>query len=119
MAMAELGCHNATIPADIIHELSILDFESEPPAGDFSPKKVGSPSARLLHLLKTDPLTGSQWDGCLASADVDYLANNGAALTKAIAEDPVTERGVREALDSFAGNELQSRVAIEEILSQL
>nr|POF04246.1 transaldolase [Quercus suber] len=118
MAMGELGCHNATIPEDIIQELSILDFASNPPAGDFSVRHTGSPSARLAHLRQFDPLAGPKWDGRLASTEVDYLADNGAALTKAIAADPVTDRGLKEALDAFVENELQSKAAIEEVMAQ-
>jgi transaldolase len=118
MAMAELGCHHATIPEDIIQQLSILDFKSNPPAGHFCTKHPGSPSTRLTNLLKVDPLAGPKWEGRLASTEIDYLADNGAALTKAIADDAVTERGLREALEAFEANELQSKSAIEETMAQ-
>lgn len=117
--MAELGCDNATIGEDIIKQLSILDFDSDPPAGDFSCRHTSSPSPRLAHLLEVDPLAGSKWNGRVASVDVDYLADNGVALTKAIAADFVTAQGIKEALDAFAANELQSKAAIEEAMAKL
>lgn len=119
MAMAEFGCEHATIPEDIILQLTVLDAEANPPPGDEAPKKVGVPSPRIAHLASTDPLAGPDWDGKLPATDVDYLAGNGAALQKAISADPVTERGLREALESFQANELQSKAAIEEVLKQV
>ncbi|KAL0933429.1 transaldolase [Colletotrichum truncatum] len=118
MAMGEFGCEHATIPEDILLRLSLLDAEANPPPGDDAPKRTGVPSPRVAHLASTDPLAGPNWDGKLASTDVDYLADDGAALEKAIAEDPVTERGLREALAMFQSSELQSKNAIEELLKQ-
>lgn len=117
--MAELGCQHATIPEDIIHQLSILRIESNPPPGHDTIKSLSKPSKRLAHLATQDPLVGPDWDGQLASTNIDYLADNGAALTKAISEDKVTARGLHEALEEFKNNELQSRAAIEEVLKQL
>ena len=118
MEMAELGCQHATIPEDILQQLSLLDLQSNPPAGDYSTKHPGEPSPRLAHLVETDSLSGPTWDGKLARTDVDYLADNGAALSEAISTDKVTERGLHEALEAFKANELQSKTAIEEILAQ-
>lgn len=118
MAMAEFGCDHATIPEDILLQLSMLDSAANPPPGDGVPTKTGVPSARVAHLLNVDPLAGSGWDGTLASTEVDYLKDNGAALTQAIAADPFTEKGVYEALEAFKANELQSRRAIEEAMKQ-
>ena len=106
MAMGELGCHNATIPEDIIQELFILDVQANPPPGDFVTKHPGTPSTRLLHLAQ-------------ASIDIDYLADNGAALTDAIAGDSVAVEGLHEALQAFTANETQSRRAIEEVMAQV
>ena len=119
MAMGELGCHNATIPEDIIQELFILDVQANPPPGDFVTKHPGTPSTRLLHLAQVDPLAGPEWNGALASIDIDYLADNGAALTDAIAGDPVAAEGLHEALQAFTANETQSRRAIEEVMAQV
>jgi transaldolase len=54
----------------------------------------------------------------LARIDIDYLANDGAALKKAIREDPATAKGLPEALEAFKADELQSKAAIEEVLKQ-
>ena len=119
MAMGELGCHHATIPEDILQQLALLDLWSNPPPGGDTTSHAGTPSSRLAHLLTTDPLAGPNWDGKLASTDIDYLANNGEALTKAIDEDAETKQGLHEALEAFKSNEIQSKVAIEEILKQI
>ncbi|KAF5630966.1 transaldolase B [Fusarium tjaetaba] len=118
MAMAELGCDHVTIPEDILLQLSLLDTEANPPPGSDSHMKTGSPSQRVAHLAGIDPLAGLDWPG-LPSLDIDYLADNGAALTEAIAADTVTQRGLDEALEAFKANELHSRDAIEEALKQL
>lgn len=119
MAMGELGCHHATIPEDILQQLSLLNLEANPPPGNDTLKEAGVPSSRVTHLAKMDPLAVRNWDGKLASTDVDYLADSGAALEKAISEDTVTEKGLREALEAFKADELQSKTAIEEILKQV
>ncbi|KAJ4025055.1 hypothetical protein NW752_002516 [Fusarium irregulare] len=118
MAMAEFGCDHVTVPEDIILQLSLLDVEENPPPGMESLKEGTGPSQRVAHLAKTDPLVGSYWDGKLPSTEVDYLANNGAALKEAIAADPVTKKGLHEALEAFKQNEIQSRDAIEEVMKQ-
>ncbi|KAF5545410.1 transaldolase B [Fusarium phyllophilum] len=117
MAMAELGCDHATIPEDILLQLSLLDAEASPPPGSDSHMKTGTPSQRLVHLAQVDPLTGPDRPG-VPALDIDYLADNGAELTEAIAADTVTQRGLDEALEAFKANELQSRHAIEEALKQ-
>ncbi|KAG5801031.1 hypothetical protein H9Q74_014422 [Fusarium xylarioides] len=89
MAMAELGCDHATIPEDILLQLSLLDVEANPPPGSDSYMKTGTLSQRTAHLAQVDPLAGPDWPG-LPALDIDYLADNGAALTEAIAADTVT-----------------------------
>ncbi|KAG5787946.1 hypothetical protein H9Q69_012986 [Fusarium xylarioides] len=117
MAIAELGCDHATIPEDILLQLSLLDVEANPPPGSDSYMKTGTLSQRTAHLAQVDPLAGPDWPG-LPALDIDYLADNGAALTEAIAADTVTQRGLDEALEAFKANELQSRDSIEEALKQ-
>jgi transaldolase len=118
MAMAEMGCQHATIAEGVLASLASLTLETAPLQGDHSIKHWGSPTERLLHLTKIDPLAGPGWDGTLASTEVDYLADNGAALDKAIEEDAVTKKAVAFALEMFQGMELQSKAAIEEILKE-
>lgn len=119
MAMAELGCHHATIPEDIIHQLSLLEISRDPPPGFGHVSYPGTVSQRLAHLSSVDPLLGADPEETMLSTNIDYLANNGEALSKAINEDPVTERGLYEALEAFKANELQSKLAIEEAFRQL
>lgn len=118
MAMGELGCHHATIPENIIHQLSLLEISEHPPPGFEKISHQGTVSQRLTHLSSVDPLAGPECKG-LPSIDIDYLAHNGEELNKAISEDPVTARGLHEALEAFKANELQSKLAIEEALGQL
>jgi transaldolase len=116
MAMAEIGCEHATIPEDILLQLSILQVASNnPPPGEFN---AGLPSPRLAHMLKVDPLNES-WDGVLPPTDVDYLADNGAFLERLIEADLVTKKGLRMALEAFGDNEAQSRAAVEEVMNQV
>jgi transaldolase len=118
MAMAEFGCEHVTIPENILLQLSLLDTEKNPPPGNVAQKRVEDISPRVAHLARTDPLAGSTWDGKFPSTEVDYLADNGAALEDAIAADHVTKRGLFEALEAFKENELQARAVIEEALKQ-
>ncbi|KAI1024167.1 hypothetical protein LB504_005330 [Fusarium proliferatum] len=118
MAMAELGCDHATLPEDILLRLSQLDADANPPPGSDSCMNTGAPSQRIAHLAKADPLAGSNWPG-LPALDIDYLADNRAALTEAIAADTVAQKGLDQALEAFKANELQSRDAIEEALKHI
>ncbi|BCS23738.1 uncharacterized protein APUU_40182A [Aspergillus puulaauensis] len=118
MAMGELGCEHATIPKDILQQLALLSLDRNPPPGE-GPSNDSATPPRLAHLATKDPLAAPDWSGELASTDIDYLVDNGAALTKAIDEDPITKRGIREALEVFKANELQSKNAIEEVLKQV
>ncbi|KAE8372786.1 hypothetical protein BDV26DRAFT_285655 [Aspergillus bertholletiae] len=78
MALGELGCHHATIPEDILQQLSLLSVEANPPPG----------------ATKTDPLSGPNWDGKFAPTSINYLANNGAALEKAINDIEIAEANI-------------------------
>lgn len=115
--MAEFGCDHVTVPENILLQLSLLDAEKNPPPGDIE-KSVDETSKRVAHLIEIDPLIGQSWDGRLPSTKVDYLANNGAILDEAIAADPITKRGLHEALEAFKVNEQHSRSAIEEVMKQ-
>lgn len=117
--MGEMGCHHATIPEDILQQLSILSLDANPPPGNETSEKHNATPPRLAHLAATDPLAGLGWNGELARADTDYLADNGAALSKAIDADPVTKEGLNEALEQFKANELMSKAAIVEMMKQV
>ncbi|KAJ7461576.1 hypothetical protein FB451DRAFT_1371289 [Mycena latifolia] len=52
-------------------------------------------------------------------ADSDYLANNGAALVKAIEADPVTKQRLYDAREPFKGGEMSSKEIIEKAIKDL
>ncbi|PMD56074.1 aldolase [Hyaloscypha bicolor E] len=119
MAAGEMGCHHATISADVLTQLSKLSYDGSKQPGEGIPKPMhpylnaGPTPSRLAKLSKTDPLAAADWDGKLASTGIDYLANNGAELQKAIEADPITKTRLYEALELFKGGELRSKAAIE------
>jgi transaldolase len=125
MAAGEMGCHHATISADVLTQLSKLEYDGSKQPGEGVPKPMcayknaGPTPSRLSKLAKTDPLATAGWDGKLASTDIDYLANNGAELEKAIEADPITKTRLFEALDLFKGGEMRSKAAIEEAMGQV
>ncbi len=69
--------------------------------------------ARLAHHSTSDPLAGPDWDGTFASADVDYLANDGKALDEAIARDPAVAKKLKDILEVFQGACQKAKGAIE------
>ena len=69
--------------------------------------------------MKLDPLAAADWDGNLASTEIDYLTNNGSELQKTIVNDPVTQQRLNDALDLFKGGEARSRVKIEAAMDAL
>lgn len=125
MAAGEMGCHHATISADVLKQLAELKYDGTKQPGEGIPKpmhpyrNVGPTPTRLAKLSKTDPLAAADWDGKLASTDIDYLANNGAELEKAIEADPITKTRLFDALELFKGGELKSKAAIEEAMKQI
>jgi transaldolase len=125
MAAGEMGCHHATISAQVLTQLAALEYDASKQPGEGVPKpahpyrNAGPTPARLAKVPKADPLAAANWDGKLARTDIDYLANNGAELQKAIEADPVTKTRLYEALELFKGGELRSRAAIEEAMKQV
>ncbi|RDL36003.1 Uncharacterized protein BP5553_06615 [Venustampulla echinocandica] len=131
MAAGEMGCHHATISSDVLTQLSKLEYDGSKQPGEGVPKPThayknggaykgaGPPPARLSKVAKTDPLAAAKWDGKLASTDIDYLANNGSELEKAIEADPVTKTRLFEALDLFKGGEMRSKAVIEEAMARV
>ncbi|KAK0100209.1 hypothetical protein ONS95_008548 [Cadophora gregata] len=122
MAAGEMGCHHATISADVLSQLVVLPYDGSKQPGEGVPKSAhpyknaGPIPARLSKLLTMDPLAPKGWDGNLASTDIDYLANSGAELEKSIEADPATKTRLFEALELFKGGELRSKAAIEEAM---
>ena len=124
MAAGEMGCHSATISPEVLTMLGQLpDDGSNNPPGAGVPKpthvyrNAGPTPARLQKLAKIDPLAAAEWDGKLASTNIDYLANNGAELEKAIDRDPIAKARLYDALELFKGGERHSKEQIEEAMA--
>lgn len=136
MAAAEFGCHSATISAKLLDELATLPYDGEntsastqgpsdrgvqpkpAPGAEFYQSLRQTP-ARLQELARTDPLAAADWDGQLASTEVDYLANDGSALHRAIEQDAIAQSRLAYALEIFSEAESKSRGRIEDVLSSL
>ena len=73
---------------------------------------------RLQYLASIDPLVAS-WDGKIASTDIDYLSNNGAALEDAIKADPIATTRLADALQLFTKVESESKALIEKALLEI
>ncbi|EME43671.1 hypothetical protein DOTSEDRAFT_72882 [Dothistroma septosporum NZE10] len=115
MAAGEHGCHSATISPQVLDELAGLQYDSSKQPGEGKPKpdhpyvEYRTPD-RLREVSKVDPLSKGKAD---AGTEVDYLANNGAELQKAIEADPVTTQRLKDALELFTGGLLESKAKIE------
>lgn len=68
-------------------------------------------------MARSDPLAPN-WDGKLASTDIDYLANNGEELEKAIEQDPATKKRLDIALKLFQGGIKESQIKIEAAMKR-
>ncbi|KAF2260863.1 aldolase [Lojkania enalia] len=124
MAAGEMGCHSATISHMVIEQLAKLPYDGSKQPGEGVPKpllyyKQGGPTPeRLKKLASVDPLAAADWDGKLASTDIDYLANNGAELDKAIKNDPITAERLDIALKLFQGGIDESRAKIKAAMGK-
>ncbi|KAF3798195.1 Transaldolase [Colletotrichum gloeosporioides] len=125
MAAGEMGCHSATISHTVLDQLAKLEYDGTKQPGEGTPKPVhvyknaGPCPERLKKLANVDPLAAAEWDGKLASTDIDYLANGGAELTKAIEADPISTTRLSDALKLFIGGEERSKAKVEEVLKQI
>lgn len=125
MAAGELGCHSATISHTVLNELAKLKYDaaSQPGAGVPKPvhyyRDIGPTPERLRKLSSVDPLAAADWDGKLASTEIDYLADGGAELEKAIKKDPITVTRLADALELFTGGEERSKAKVEAALARL
>lgn len=125
MAAGEMGCHSATISHTVLDQLAKLEYDGTKQPGEGTPKPVhvyknaGPCPERLKKLANVDPLAAAEWDGKLASTDIDYLANEGAELTKAIEADPISTTRLADALKLFIGGEERSKAKVEEVLKQI
>ena len=125
MAAGEMGCHSATISHTVLNQLAELTYDGTKQPGEGVPKpehvykNAGPIPERLRKLASIDPLAPAGWDGKLASTDIDYLANGGVELQKAIDADPVTKTRLSDALKLFCGGEERSKTKVEEMLKQI
>ena len=118
MAAGEHGCHSATISPEVLNELAKLQYDGTQQPGEGKPKPANvyagyKTPERLLKVSKIDPLQAADIDGKLASTDIDYLANNGEELQKAIKADPITSQRLVDALTLFTGWLMESKAKIE------
>ncbi|KAI5884983.1 aldolase [Schizophyllum commune H4-8] len=121
LACGEMGCQSATPSAEVLAELLKTPADkpvSNKPRPAYSYLTVGPTPERLRALLSVDPLAAADWDGKLASTDIDYLANNGEELEKAIERDPITKNRLYDALELFKGGELKSKALIEKVMAE-
>lgn len=126
MAAGELGCHSATISHTVLDQLAKLKYDrAEQPGEGTTPKPApyyehaGPTPERLRKLAGVDPLAAADWDGKLASTDIDYLANGGEKLEEAIRRDPVSVTRLKDALELFIGGEERSKAKVEAVLAKL
>lgn len=124
MACAEIGCHSATIPRQVLQDLAERPYDGSKQPGEGLPKPThpyldAAPiPTRLKEIIKADPLAPT-WKGELAPTDIDYLADGGAKLDLANKADPETNRRLSEALEAFVGAEKKSQAKIEEAIRDL
>lgn len=124
MAAGEHGCHSATISPKVLDELASLQYDPTKQPGEGKPKPAHMYAAyqtpkRLQDVSKFDPLTAGDTIGELTSTRIDYLADNGEALSKAIEADPVTKQRLRDALELFTGGLLESKAKIEKVFQEI
>ncbi|KAG9958766.1 aldolase, partial [Aureobasidium melanogenum] len=124
MAAGEHGCHSATISPQVLNELSKLTYDGSKQPGEGKPKPAHMYAGyktpdRLADASKIDPLAAASIDAKIASTDVDYLANNGEELQKAIKADPVTSQRLDDALKLFTSGLMESKAKVEEWFEQV
>jgi transaldolase len=124
MAAGEHGCHSATISPQVLDELASLQYDGSKQPGEGKPKPAEvytnyKTPERLIKVSKVDPLVAADIDAKLARTDIDYLANNGAELQRAIEADPVTSSRLKDALELFTGGLLESKAKIEKAFQEV
>ncbi|BCS26328.1 uncharacterized protein APUU_51039S [Aspergillus puulaauensis] len=129
LAQGEIGVDSATVSQEVLAELAKLPYDgsSQAPGVIDVPKpaypehqnSVSATPKRLRHLAGADPLAAADWDGKLASTDIDYLASDGANLESAISADPIASARMRDALGLFVKIEGESKELIEGVLKEV
>ncbi|KPI40124.1 Transaldolase [Cyphellophora attinorum] len=121
IAASELGCHSVTVSAAMMRELADTNYSRELDRGQHRSKStpdrfydsLPQPSERLRTLLASDPLTSRPGQFEQAEIDVDYLANNAAALSAALHRDTAGRRRLEDAINMFIKAEAASQQLIE------
>lgn len=124
IANAELGCQHITILAQHLKELQETPLDAAalkkfPILANPPPKKRAPYYANLVTPARfaahstSDPWAGPNWDGKLASTDIDYIANDGKALDEASAADAMVALNLTKILAIFQEFDEKARVAIE------
>jgi len=118
-ATAELGCYSLTLPPAILEELANTPDDSPPsttPKDQYS--FLGPVPERFKKMSTLDPLAAADWDGKLASTEIDYIADIGKALDEANM-DPITSTRLKDSLDFFISEDNAAKEAIEKQLSSM
>ncbi|EXJ70754.1 uncharacterized protein A1O5_05744 [Cladophialophora psammophila CBS 110553] len=119
LAMAELGCQHVTIQAHNLKQLMETP-DTLPPVVNKKPKHPYAEfviAERLRRLVALDPLSGSEWNGVLATMDTDFVADGGEKLDNFIKINSVLNKRFGDASKFFLEVEEAAKVAIEEIIA--
>lgn len=126
MIAGDFGCHSATISYSILDQLAELKYEPSihqngmrAPKPEFVYKSPSPMAPNLRELSMTDPLAAKDWDGKLASTDIDYLSSGGEELQWAIHKDPITATRLNDTIEIFTRGEQRSKDRIERALAAL
>lgn len=124
MATAEIGCHSATISPTVLSQLAETQYNNSTPLrGKWRAKPnpnqpsefTGSIAERLQGLTTIDPLSIDGYNEKNSRMDINYLANNGAELDRAISGDPTVQKRLDDALSVFRDVEARSKSRIEKV----
>lgn len=117
VGLAEQGIYAVTLPPILLKSMAVLPAQRSDKTRPSHPYAKASVPERFKDMCHKDPLAGPGWDGKLATLQVNYIADNGAALDAAIKADAVTGPRLQDALDIFAAYDLKAKAAIETVLA--
>jgi transaldolase len=130
MAAGEMGCQSATISHTVLNELAklVYDPSKQPGEGvtkaqsytaDDYYKTAPTTPVRLQKLLTVDTLSKTGLNPEHHRTDIDWLADGGKALDKAIEEDEPSRLRLKDAMTLFTGGENRSKAKIDAVLATL
>ncbi|KAH8748899.1 hypothetical protein F5883DRAFT_633662 [Diaporthe sp. PMI_573] len=130
IANAELGCQHITILSHHLKELAETPVDDGlikryPILGSHPAKKQppyyanATTPERVKGHLQIDPLAGPDWNGELASTKVDWLADDGKALSEAMSADAAVVRKMADVMGAFGGADEKAKAAIEAEAAKL